>query len=156
MASRNSCCSGCTGELVCRPHPSASPRIQPLMARRQEQKGDSTLQGKSGRSGKESRPRESQSVAEVTVHKAAQGYALSMASAGRNKTHWKRCRLEIPKRSGGWGLPWLTSHMLWSEQQIFMPLTEDGISSGSKSPMIFSLSCSVSGPLTRELLNSSP
>lgn len=101
MASRSSCCSVCTGELVCRPNPSASPRIQPLMARRQGQKGDSALQGKSERSGEESCPRESQSVAEVTVHKAA----LSLASAGRNKTHWKRCRLEIPKRRGERGLP---------------------------------------------------
>lgn len=141
----------CTGELVYRPNPSVSPRIQPLMAKRQEQKGDSTLEGKSERSGKESCPRESQSVAEVTVHKAAQGQVLGVTKLTGKGVGWK-----YQREGRGGACPWLTSHMLWSEQQIFMPFTEDGISSGSKSPMIFILSCSMSGPLTRELLNSSP
>ena len=47
------------------------------------------------------------------------------------------------------------SHVHCSPQQIFMPCTEVGISSGSESPIIFLLSCGVSGPLTKELLNSS-
>lgn len=86
MASRSSVC---TGELVYRPDPSASPRIQPLMARRQEQKGDSTLEGKSERSGKESCPKESQSVAEVTVHKAAQGQVLGVTKLTGRGVGWK-------------------------------------------------------------------
>lgn len=48
-----------------------------------------------------------------------------------------------------------TSHIHRSAQQIFMPCTEVGISSGSKSPIIFILSHGVSGPLTGELLNPS-
>lgn len=64
--------------------------------------------------------------------------------SGGKPRHLVDCLFEVP-----------ISHIHCSAQQIFMPCTEVGISSGSKSPIIFVLSCGVSGPLTRELLNSS-